>query len=55
MAMIVLTAVAVGTGVKGARVAGASKDQRGLPTAGLVLGIVTGVLEKLWQVSLGRP
>jgi len=47
--------VGIATGIKGARVAATGKGQRGLATAGLVLGILAAVLEFVMLCSIGRP
>jgi len=52
---VATSAVAVFAGVKGGRVAVLGKGQRGLATAGLVLGILASVLEFVMLCSIGRP
>lgn len=52
---VVSTGAAVVTGVLGNRAAAAGKGQRGMATAGLVLGVVAGVLELCLLCSVGRP
>jgi len=48
-------AAAVFTGVRGGRAAVDGKGQRGVATAGLVLGIIAAVLEFVILCSIGRP
>jgi len=48
-------ALAIFAGVKGGRVALLGKGQRGLATAGLVLGILAAFLEFVMLCSIGRP
>jgi hypothetical protein len=48
-------AAAIFTGVKGGQAATSGKGQRGLATAGLVLGILAAVLEVIMLASVGRP
>jgi hypothetical protein len=49
------SALAIFAGVRGGRVAVLGKGQRGLATAGLVLGILAAVLEFVMLCSVGRP
>ncbi len=46
---------AIATGVKGGRIAANGKGQRGVATAGLVLGMIAAVLEFVILCSIGRP
>jgi hypothetical protein len=52
---VATAALAIFAGVKGGRVAVAGRGQRGLATAGLVLGILSAVLEFVVLCSIGRP
>lgn len=52
---VATTVVAIVTGVKGGQAAIAGKGQRGVATAGLVLGILAAVFEFVILFSIGRP
>ena len=52
---VATAAVAIFAGAKGGRVAVLGKGQRGLATAGLVLGILAAALEFVMLCSIGRP
>jgi hypothetical protein len=52
---VATAAVAIFTGVRGARAAVAGRGQRGMATAGLVLGIIAAALEFIFLVSVGTP
>ena len=52
---VATAAVAIFAGVKGGRAAVLGKGQRGLATAGLVLGILAAVLEFVMLCSIAQP
>lgn len=52
---VATSAAAIGSGVKGARVSGTGKGQRGVATAGLVLGVIASILEFFMLCSIGHP
>lgn len=52
---VAVAAAAVTSGVKGGRVALTGRGQRGLATAGVVLGSLSLVMEFVLLCSIGRP
>jgi len=52
---VAIAALAVFAGVKGGRVALLGKGQRGIATAGLVLGILAATLQLVMLCSIGHP
>jgi hypothetical protein len=52
---VAMAAAAIFTGIKGAQAAVAGKGQRGLATAGLVLGVIAAILEFIFLASVGTP